>query len=82
MYFHFREEIEELTMKDLQYLSDFLGQKKFILGNEPSEYDCAVFGHLAQVMWGLPDSKFEKALKGIEKMKFRKFKFRCKLCCI
>lgn len=60
----FREEIEQLTMKDLEYLSHILGDNKFILGDEPSEYDATVFGHLCVATWGLPDSIYEDVLKG------------------
>jgi len=60
---HSVDEIKKLTLKDLKTLSDILGDdRKFILGNEPSEYDAAVYGHVAVAMWGLPGSVFEKSL--------------------
>ncbi|OXA50522.1 failed axon connections homolog [Folsomia candida] len=58
-----QEEVQRLTQDDLKHLSTILGQRKFLLGEYPSEYDCTVFGHLAQAMWGLPGSSFEKAVK-------------------
>jgi hypothetical protein len=65
-----RQEIERLTLQDLQYLSDVLSNnKKFILGQYPSECDCTVFGHLAQAMWGSPGSIYENALKSKRRIK-------------
>jgi hypothetical protein len=49
---------------DLRALSHLLANKKFILGEEASENDCAVFGMLAQALWGTPGSPYEKLLKG------------------
>jgi len=60
---HNRQEIEQFTLKDLRNLSEILGKNKFVLGEEPSEVDCTVFGHLAQAMWGLPNSPYENAMK-------------------
>jgi hypothetical protein len=49
---------------DLRSLSIFLGKKKYLLGDEPCEDDAAVFGELAQVLWCMPDSPYERALNG------------------
>jgi hypothetical protein len=61
---HSQQEVEQLTLDDLKNLSIILGQKKFILGDEPCEDDCAVFGQLSQAMWGTPGSVYERALNG------------------
>ncbi|XP_067666047.1 failed axon connections homolog [Haliotis asinina] len=48
---HTEEEINEMFRKDLQSLSDFIGTKKFLMGDEPCETDCAVFGQVAVIYW-------------------------------
>ena len=46
-------------------LSIIKGEKKFILGDEPNEVDCAVFGQLSQVKWHVPDTvKAKRLLEG------------------
>lgn len=65
---HSREEIEKLTLADLHVLSDILGDKAYLLGNQPSEWDATVFGHLSQAMWGLPGSIYEAALQSGEQL--------------
>lgn len=51
---HSREEVLEIARRDLQAIADFMGQKKFLMGDEPSETDCAVFGMLSQMYWHAP----------------------------
>ena len=36
--------------------SFFTGEKKFFMGEQPTELDCAAFGQLAQIRWHTPDS--------------------------
>ncbi|XP_046373541.2 failed axon connections homolog [Haliotis rufescens] len=48
---HSEGEVTEMFKKDLQSLSDFIGTKKFLMGDEPCETDCAVFGQLSQFYW-------------------------------
>ncbi|OXA48704.1 Failed axon connections [Folsomia candida] len=48
---HSREERDAMFLGDLQTVSDILGEKKYILGNEPCEEDCAIFGQIAQAVW-------------------------------
>ncbi|KAL5014507.1 hypothetical protein ScPMuIL_008777 [Solemya velum] len=52
---HSQEEIEHIARTDLQALSDFLGTKKYMMGEKISEVDCAVFGQLVQVRWETDD---------------------------
>lgn len=54
-------------MRALEYLSNILGDNKYILGDEPSEYDATVFGQLCVATWGLPDSIYEDVLTGKSK---------------
>ena len=32
------------------------GSKPFIMGDEPTQLDCAIFGQLSQVKWHIPES--------------------------
>ncbi|XP_067666039.1 failed axon connections homolog [Haliotis asinina] len=48
---HTEVEVTQMFKKDLQALSDFIGDKKFLMGDEPCESDCAVFGQLSQFYW-------------------------------
>jgi glutathione S-transferase len=54
------EEILQLMTHDLEVVSQLLGENKFILGDEPCRDDCGIFGILAQVQWGMPDSPYQK----------------------
>jgi len=53
-------EIQTLMTRDLEVVSELLGNKNFFLGNEPCEADCAIFAFTSQTMWGLPGSPYEK----------------------
>jgi hypothetical protein len=61
---HSQKEIEELCSKDLRAVSTILGGNEFLLGKVPCETDCSMFGMLSVVLWGLPNSPYEKLLKG------------------
>lgn len=52
---HAPEDVDLLLEEDLTALSEFLGEKKYIFGDEPTEVDCAVFGQLSQVKYHVPD---------------------------
>jgi len=69
---HSQHEIEQLTLNDIRNASIILGNKKFILGDEPCEEDCGIYGQLSQAAWGTPGSVYERALNG-------KFKFKLDL---
>ena len=42
----------------------FLGSKKFFMGDQPCEVDCAIFGMLTMIICNMPTSKHERYLKG------------------
>merc|ERR1712117_77195 len=46
---HTAEEIENFGKKDLQTLSEMLGDKEFFFGEEPAMLDLVVFSHVAQL---------------------------------
>ncbi|CAK8688763.1 unnamed protein product [Clavelina lepadiformis] len=60
---HSNKEIFEIGERDLAALSDFLADKKFFMGSEPTEVDCTVFGTVEQFIECLPGSKYEKLIK-------------------
>ena len=41
---HTREEIRTMGMNDIKTISDYLGEKTFMMGDVPIELDCVVFG--------------------------------------
>lgn len=53
---HSDAEIDEMMKHDLMMLSEILGTKKFLMGDQPAEVDCAAFGILSQIRWHTPDS--------------------------
>ncbi|XP_012940027.2 failed axon connections homolog [Aplysia californica] len=56
---HSDEEIWSIAQRDLQALSDTLVGKAFLMGDKPSEVDCAVFGMLSMVVWQMKGSRHE-----------------------
>lgn len=59
---HTATEIYQITNDDLRAVSKLLGRKKFILGDEACEDDAAIFGVLAECLWGSPGSLMEKLM--------------------
>merc|ERR1712130_405187 len=47
---HTAEEIEQFGKKDLQALSEMLGDKEFFFGDEPAMLDLVVYSHVAQLV--------------------------------
>jgi len=39
-------------------------EQKVLRGDEPCQEDCGIFGMLAQCLWALPESPYEKLLNG------------------
>ena len=48
---HSKEEIYQFGKEDIKALSDYLGSKSFMMGDQMTTVDCAVFAHLSQVVW-------------------------------
>lgn len=46
---HTKEEVEQLCLGDLKAISDFLGEKPFLLGDTPTEVDCTLFGFMVML---------------------------------
>lgn len=60
---HTPDEVWSIAVDDMTAISNFLGDKDFFMGSEPSEVDCAMFGMLVMILWNMPDSKHEKYAK-------------------
>jgi len=48
---HSKEELYKIAEDDLKSLSDLLGEKEYLLGENPSSYDCTVFGLCANILY-------------------------------
>ena len=48
---HTDEELWEFSNQDIKALSDFLGTQDYFFGDEATSLDCAVFGHLSQLLY-------------------------------
>ncbi|GFO00371.1 failed axon connections homolog isoform x3 [Plakobranchus ocellatus] len=53
---HTVQEVKQILMQDLEALSDQLGEKPFLMGENPCEVDCSVFGMLAQFVFSNHDN--------------------------
>ncbi|XP_035692345.1 failed axon connections homolog isoform X2 [Branchiostoma floridae] len=53
---HSKDEQEGIIEKDLRAISSFLGTKPYLMGDEPTEVDAAVFGQLSELCWANHDS--------------------------
>merc|ERR1712026_494793 len=58
---HTAEEIDNFGKKDLQTLSEMLGEKEFFFGDEPAMLDMVVFSHVAQL--AMVDKEFPSPLR-------------------
>jgi len=47
---HSKAEIHSIGMKDIGAIADFLGGKKFLMGDSPTEIDAVAYGLLANIM--------------------------------
>jgi len=77
---HTEPEIDDLIKRDMSAVADILGNKKFLLGDEPCEADASVFGFMAGFVWDaaqhspygeLIKSKYPNVLAYCERMKSR-----------
>ncbi|ESO87889.1 hypothetical protein LOTGIDRAFT_126986, partial [Lottia gigantea] len=59
---HSSKDIEQIGSEDLLALSTFLGEKKYFLGEEPREVDCAIFGMLVQIAYHMPGTPHERLI--------------------
>ena len=61
---HSRDEIYAIGCNDLTALADFLGDKAFFMGAQPTSLDASAYGLLANILWTPNDSPLKQhALK-------------------
>ena len=60
---HNRDEVFHLANQDIKAVSDYLGEKKFMMGNKASLVDAAVFGIMANFVWADTDSPMHTMIK-------------------
>ena len=76
---HDFDEVERMGADSLRALSEYLGDKPFLLGDAPSEVDCCLFAFVAAVLAGHPDDELPfKALVNDELTNLKDFFERCK----
>ena len=56
-----------LTVNVLILWFIIIGKKKFLFGDEACEFDCTVFGMVAQLIWQMPGSPMKAYIEGIFK---------------
>ncbi|XP_021966608.1 failed axon connections homolog [Folsomia candida] len=56
---HDQDTVVEIMNANLEAVSRILGEKRFLLGEEPCAEDCSLFGFLVQVFWCAPGSPYK-----------------------
>jgi len=51
---HSCEDVESMGLKDLDSLSEFLGEKEFMFGKKPTELDAVLFGFMCMLLYCTP----------------------------
>ncbi|CAG2230122.1 Failed axon connections homolog [Mytilus edulis] len=69
---HNPNEVYHIMELDFKALSNFLGNKKFLLGDKPCQADCSVFGLLSNAYWQSFGTPVESTIK--------KYKNLCDYC--
>ena len=62
---HSYDEVAAMGNESLESLSKIIGDKPFLLGNEPCEDDAAIFGLLAQGVYSSPGAPFHVVFESI-----------------
>ena len=65
---HSEEEIHRLGRQDLDSLSDFLGEKRWFMGETPCTLDASAFGLLANILWCPIESPLKEHLNGLKNL--------------
>ncbi|XP_061192854.1 failed axon connections homolog [Saccostrea echinata] len=60
---HTQDEVWTIAVDDMTAISNFLGNKEFFMGSEPSEVDCAMFGMLSMIILNMPNSKHDRYVR-------------------
>jgi len=65
---HNREEVYEIGIRDLQALSDVLGDKTYLLGDQASRVDTATYGLLANILWTPVESPLKEKAESLDNL--------------
>ncbi len=65
---HSQAEVYKIGIGCLQSLSDYLGDKSFIHGDEPTRIDASVFAHVASVIKAPMDSPLKEYIKKLDNL--------------
>jgi glutathione S-transferase len=65
---HSADEVEHIGMTDLKALSDFVGDKPYLLGTEPTAYDATVYSFVAHTIQPDYDSRMKKFIKTLSNL--------------
>ena len=60
---HSKEDIFKIAEKDLTSISNFLGDKPFLMGSKPSQVDASIFGHIGILMFAATDFRTHRFVK-------------------
>ncbi|XP_056005699.1 failed axon connections homolog isoform X2 [Ostrea edulis] len=60
---HSVEEVWCIAQSDIEALSNFLGDKKYFMGDDPSEIDCSLFGMLTFLLVSMQGTRYEAFTK-------------------
>ncbi len=61
---HTRSEVEKMGIEDLEAISQLLGSKPFLMGDQPSLVDCTLFGFMNMLVYcPAPDSVYIPLIK-------------------
>lgn len=63
---HDQDTVVEIMNANLEAVSRILGEKRFLLGEEPCAEDCSLFGFLVQVFWCAPGSPYKSFVEGMQ----------------
>ena len=65
---HSDEEIVRVGQRELTALSEFLADKKYLLGDEPTTVDCSAFGLVNNIMWPPIESALKEHARGLDNL--------------
>ncbi|XP_061192852.1 failed axon connections homolog [Saccostrea echinata] len=60
---HSVEEVWGIGQADIEALSNYLGDKKYFMGDDPSEIDCSLFGMLTFLLVSMQGTRYETFTK-------------------
>jgi glutathione S-transferase len=63
---HSPDEIHAIGLADLGALSDFLGDKQFFFGGEPTSLDASAYGMLANILWSPFQSPLQDRARNLD----------------